>query len=134
VADKNTLALTTAPYPRNQTELRSFLGLCNVYLRFVPRFSTLAAPMNALLCKCMPPLLGLLSSEAIGVFNTLRDRLLSPPVLALPRTDGRIWLDTDVSDGQLGCCYLQAQLDGKSLPLGYWSRTLNAAERNYSTT
>jgi hypothetical protein len=55
VAEKNTTALRTAPLPRTQTELRSFLGLCNVYRRFVPHFSALAAPLNALLCKGMPP-------------------------------------------------------------------------------
>jgi Reverse transcriptase (RNA-dependent DNA polymerase) len=46
VAEKNTTALKTAPLPRTQTELRSFLGLCNVYRRFVPRFSAIAAPLN----------------------------------------------------------------------------------------
>ena len=134
VAEKNTTALRTAPLPRTQTELRSFLGLCNVYRRFVPRFSALAAPLNALLCKGMPPQLGPISEGGIAAFNALRDRLLSPPVFALPRAEGKIWLDTDASDGQLGCCLLQLQPDGKSLPLGYWSRTLNSAERNYSTT
>ena len=29
---------------------------------------------------------------------------------------------------------MQEQPSGPALPLGYWSRTLNAAERNYSTT
>ena len=134
VAEKNTNALKAAPLPRTQTELRSFLGLCNVYRRFVPRFSAIAAPLNALLAKGTPPQLGPLPSAAITAFNLLRERLLSPPVLALPRAEGALWLDTDASDGQLGCCLIQNQPDGKSLPLGYWSRTLNAAERNYSTT
>jgi RNase H-like domain found in reverse transcriptase len=55
-------------------------------------------------------------------------------VLALPRTEGALWLNTDASDGQLCCCLFQEQRDGKPLPLWYWSRTLNTAERNYSTT
>ena len=134
VAEKNTTALKTAPLPRTQTELRSFLGLCNVYRRFVPKFSAIAAPLNAFLGKGTPPQLGPLPPEAVAAFNQLRDKLLHPPVLALPRTEGSLWLDTDASDGQLGCCLLQEQPDGKPLPLGYWSRTLNAAERNYSTT
>jgi Reverse transcriptase (RNA-dependent DNA polymerase)/Integrase zinc binding domain len=54
VAEKNTEALKVAPLPRTQTELRSFLGLCNVYRRFIPRFSAIAAPFNTLLCKGMP--------------------------------------------------------------------------------
>jgi Reverse transcriptase (RNA-dependent DNA polymerase) len=36
VAEKNTAALRDASFPRTQTELRSFLGLCKVYRRFVP--------------------------------------------------------------------------------------------------
>jgi hypothetical protein len=82
----------------------------------------------------MPPHLGCLTLEAIAAFETLRDRLLSPPVLALPRAVGQMWFDTDASDGQLGCCLLQRQPDDQTLPLGYWSRTLSSAERNYSTT
>jgi RNase H-like domain found in reverse transcriptase/Reverse transcriptase (RNA-dependent DNA polymerase) len=134
VTENNTTALRTAPLTRAQTKLRSFLGIFNVYRRFVPHFSTLAAPLSALLCKCMPPQLGPIPKDGVVAFNTLRDRLLSPPVLALPRAKGQMWLDTEASDGQLGCCLLRLQPDGKPLPLGYWSRTLNAAEKNYSTT
>jgi RNase H-like domain found in reverse transcriptase len=134
VAENNTTALRKALLARTQTELRSFLGLFNVYRRFVPYFSTLAAPLNTLLCKCMPPQLGPIPQDGLVAFNTLRDRLLSPPVLAQPRAKGQMWLDTDAFEGQLGCCFLQLQPDGKPLPLGYWSRTLNSAEKNYSTT
>jgi RNase H-like domain found in reverse transcriptase len=75
-----------------------------------------------------------LSSQQMDAFNTLRDKLLSPPVLALPRATGKMWLDTDTSDGQLGTCLLQEHINGQTLQLRYWSRTLNPAERNYSTT
>ena len=44
-------------------------------------------------------------------------------------------LDTDASQGKIGCALLQLDADGDTLhPVGYWSRTLNDAERNYSTT
>jgi RNase H-like domain found in reverse transcriptase len=59
---------------------------------------------------------------------------MSPPLLALPLPTGKLWLDTDVSYGQLGTFLLQENSDGQTLPLGFWSRTLNPAERNYSTT
>jgi RNase H-like domain found in reverse transcriptase len=90
--------------------------------------------MNSLLCKGMPPQLGPISPEGVRTFNALRDRLLSPPILALPRAEGPMWLDTDASEGQIGCCLLKLQPDGKPLPLGYWSRTLNSAEKNYFAT
>jgi RNase H-like domain found in reverse transcriptase len=136
VAEKNTDALKGETLPRTQTELRYFLGLCNVYRRFVPRFAALAAPLNIYLTKGNPPVLGELSEAARQAlaFEALRQKLLSPRVLGLPRRDGHLWLDTDASDAQLGCCLLQEQPSGPAFPLGYWSHTLSAAERNYSTT
>ena len=54
VASKNTEAVEGFKEPRTQTELRSFLDLCNVYRRFVPNFARTAAPLNALLRKGCP--------------------------------------------------------------------------------
>jgi Reverse transcriptase (RNA-dependent DNA polymerase) len=51
VATKNTDALKTAKPPTTQTELRSFLGLCSVYRRFVLSFAKVASPLNSLLRK-----------------------------------------------------------------------------------
>jgi RNase H-like domain found in reverse transcriptase len=124
-AEKNTAALRNAPVHKTQTELCSFLGLCNVYRRFVPRFAAVAAPLTRLLGKGTSPQLGVFSAQQIDAFNTLRDKLLSPPVLTLPRATGKLWLDTDASDGQLRTCLLQEQPDGQTLPLGYWYQTLN---------
>jgi hypothetical protein len=134
VSGKNTRALKTAKPPTTQTELRSFLGLCNVYRRFVPGFAKVAAPLNALLRKGESPQLGELTATQLQAFESLRDRLLSPPILALPKAEGQFILDTDASAEQIGCCLLQGQADGEKLPIGYWSRGLTGAERNYSTT
>lgn len=134
VADKNTHALKTAKPPTTQSELRSFLGLCNVYRRFVAGFAKIAAPLNALLRKGENPQFGTLSEEQLAAFETLRTRLLDPPILALPRAEGLFILDTDASQEQIGCCLFQEQASGTRHPVGYWSRGLTSAERNYSTT
>ncbi|CAN8069905.1 unnamed protein product [Agarophyton chilense] len=47
-------SLKEAKEPRTQTELRSFLGLANVYRRFIPHFADMAAPLNAILRKGQP--------------------------------------------------------------------------------
>jgi hypothetical protein len=73
------------------------------------------------------------NEEQLQSFISLREKLLHPPVLALPKRDGKFILDTDASGDQIGCCVFQEQLDGTH-PIGYWSRSLNPAERNYSTT
>ncbi len=44
-------ALQEALPPRNKTELRSFLGMCNVYRRFVHNYAKIVHPLNVLLKK-----------------------------------------------------------------------------------
>jgi hypothetical protein len=131
---ENTATLNNTKHPTTQTERRSFLGLCNVYRRFVRGFAKIAAPLNLLPRKREPPQLGPLSSEQVTAFDTLRDALLNPLILALPRIEGAFTLDTDASDHQLGGCLLQSQPDRSQRPVGYWSRGLTSAEKNYSTT
>jgi hypothetical protein len=58
VAEKNAAALRNSPISKTQTELRSFLGLCNVYRRFVPRFAAVAVPLTSFLGKGTSPQLG----------------------------------------------------------------------------
>ena len=41
-------AVKNWPQPRNIHEVRSFIGLCTYYRRFVPGFSILAKPLHLL--------------------------------------------------------------------------------------
>jgi hypothetical protein len=43
-------------------------------------------------------------------------------------------LDTDASSDQIVCCLFQEHQDAEKHPLGFWSRGLTSAEKNYSTT
>jgi hypothetical protein len=132
VAQKNIDTLEKAVYPTKRTELRSFLGMCNVYRRFVERFAKIAAPLTDLLKKGQPETFEL-NTEQQKSFHVLRDALIEPPILTLPKEGKSYTLDVDACDYQIGACLLQQQDDGKLLPCGYYSRTLNGAERNYST-
>jgi RNase H-like domain found in reverse transcriptase len=134
VAEKTTAALKEVTHPTAQTELRSFLGLCNVSRLFFKGFAKIAAPLNILLRKGETPQLSPLSPEQVFAFDTLRASLVHPPILALPRIEGAFTPDMDASDHQLGCCILQEQPDGTQKPFGYWSRGFTSADKNYSTT
>lgn len=134
VAEKNTDDLKQCRYPEKQTQLRSFLGMCNVYRRFVPNFARVAAPLNALLCKGNPPQLPTSTAEQEKAFNLLKDALVYPPILRLPRPDREYSVDTDACKDQIGCALMQTSEDGKRHPVGFWSRSLHPPEKNYSAS
>jgi hypothetical protein len=54
--------------------------------------------------------------------------------LELPLNKGRYILDTDDSAEQIGCCLLQEHAEGRKHPIGFYSRSLKAAELNNSNT
>lgn len=114
--------------------MRSFLGLCNVFRRFVPNFSRIAAPLNKNVAKGQPATFDGLDETEQAAYETLKKALIRPPVLALPQLDGHYIIYTDACDEQVGCVLLQVQPDGTESPVGYFLRTLNNAERNYTTT
>ncbi len=128
----NTKSLREALPPSTRTQLRSFLGLVNVYRRFIPNFSTVAGPLNELLKKDAPTTFELVENQQ-QAFQTLIDAVLSPAVLALPQSGLPYSVDTDASAYGIGCALFQTHPDGTRKPIGFWSRSLTDAERNYST-
>ena len=117
--------------PRDVPEVRSFLGICNVYRKFVKDFTKIATPLNKKLNKGKPTKWESLTDGEMTAFETLKEKLVKPPILTLPKANRPLILDTDACDLQLGCVLLQQQEDSKTwLPLGFWSRTLSSAEKN----
>ena len=137
VATENTKAFEHAAFPRIATQVRSFLGAGNVYRRFVKNFSGITKPLNSMLKKDARPSWGNHGPDAVEAFETLKRKLISPPVLALLKRGRPYMIDTDTSAYQLGAKLLQQQDPSKPkewVPVEYWSKTLNSAEQNYSAT
>jgi hypothetical protein len=124
-----------AKLPRIKTELRAFLGICNVYRRFIPKFETIAAPLTRYLRKDSPDSFDLEESpDAVADFEQLRSMLTSPPTLALPKQSLEYILDTDATESKLSACLQQRDEHGVLHPIGYWSRQLSPTERRYHIT
>ena len=66
-------------------------------------------------------------------FHALIEAVTAPLVPALPKPRDQFILDTDACDYQIGCALFQLQ-EGQKKLVGYWSRTLQPAERNYCVT
>ena len=70
--------------PETRTHTKSFLGLCNVYRRFVINFAPKAPALNVLVKKGQPAKLLSLTKDQIGAYNNLKEALIKPPILSLP--------------------------------------------------
>ena len=119
------------PLPQTKTQLRSFLGTCQFYSKFVPNFSVIATPLTNMLKKGIKePLLW--SKDAEIKFSKLKEALDSPPVLQLPDITKPFVVRTDASSCGLGAVLLQ-YWDGVPHPVAYASRKLLDRQTRYST-
>ena len=118
------------PTPKNLKEVRSFLGLCSYYRRFVQGFSEIASPLHELTKKNHR--FGW-TTECEDSFKLLKEKLVSSPILAMPVDDGQYFLDTDACDVGIGAVLSQEQ-NGCERVIAYASRSLSKSERNYCAT
>jgi hypothetical protein len=94
------------PVPKNLMESRSFVGLCSYYRRFIKDFSKIAGPLYALTKKNATFAWG---PEQQAAFEELKSKLISAPILRIPRDEGLYIIDTDASDQGLGAVLSQVQ-------------------------
>ena len=130
VQDDKIATVRDWPTPQNLTELRSFLGLCSYYRRFISGFADIAAPLHKLQRKNVA---FVWTEEQSGAFNRLKEALISAPVLGMPTGSGTFYLDCDASDIGLGAVLSENQ-NGSEVVIAYASCTLSKAERNYDVT
>ena len=82
------------PPPKTQKEVKQFLGLIGYYHKFIPRFSDLAQPLNALTRKNVSFEWTPISQE---FFELLKTSLMTEPVLTYPDPNLPYVLFTDAS-------------------------------------
>jgi transposase InsO family protein/predicted aspartyl protease len=118
------------PTPTNLTEVRSFIGLCSYYRRFVKDFGAIAAPLNSLSGKNHA---FVWDESCQKSFDALKQCLISAPTLAMPNDVDSFVLDTDASAWAIGAVLSQNQ-EGIEKPVAYASRKLSKQEMNYCVT
>lgn len=94
------------PIPRSPTDVRAFLGLCSYYTRFVHKYAFIAHPLHRLTQKHVP---FEWTEECSTAFQTLKDALTSPPIMAFPNFHQPFILSTDASNYAVGAVLSQIQ-------------------------
>lgn len=74
-------------------------------------FAWIAAPLNRKLQNDETKKFGALTTEDAAGIKALQNRLLSPPVMAVPYADGYFVLGTDVCNVLVACVRLQKERD-----------------------
>ena len=128
LADK-VKAVEEAPAPRNVQELKSFLGLLTYYGKFLPNMSSVLAPLYRLLGKDTPWSWATAEKKS---FQAAKDLLTSSQLLVHYNPKLQLVLACDASAYGVGAVLAHKMPDGSERPIGYASRSLSKAERNYS--
>ncbi|GFU69953.1 retrovirus-related Pol polyprotein from transposon 297 [Trichonephila clavipes] len=127
---EKTSAILVIPPPKNVKQLQSFLQTCSWYRKCIANFSEIARSLSNLTKKkaCWK-----WSEEEEKAFQTLKQCLVSPPILKQADFSKSFLIRTDASNYALEAVLLQGE-DKEEHPVEFTSRLLNPAERNYSTT
>ncbi|GJZ64703.1 hypothetical protein Tco_0621124 [Tanacetum coccineum] len=111
--------------PTTPTEVRQFLGLAGYYRRFIEGFSLISKPLTKLTQKNKKYEWGTEEDEA---FQTLKQKLCSAPILALPEGTENFVVYCDASHKGYGAVLMQ-----REKVIAYASRQLKKHEENYTT-
>lgn len=116
--------------PKTVRQVRQFLGMTGWYQRYILNYSAVAAPITDLLKKTDR---FTWTPEAQNAFDMLKSRLVTAPVLTHPNFELPFYIQCDASRTGVGGVLFQI-IDGEEHPIGYMSKKLNTAQRNYSVT
>ena len=122
--------------PRNPKEVKQFLGLIGYYRKFVPQFSDLARPLNALTRKNTVFEWTPVCQES---FELLKASLMTEPILTYPDPSLPYVLFTDTSKYAWACVLTQEKthmVEGKEIkilhPITYMSGLFRGSQMNWA--
>jgi hypothetical protein len=116
------------PPPKTVSQLRSFLGFCNFYHRFIEHYADKCQWLNILLKKTQP---WIWNEEQHTAFEVLKVAYMNEPVLLIPDLTKPFEIEADASLYATGAVLHQEDTNGEQHPVAYYSKSLSPPERNY---
>ena len=122
-------AIQNFPRPRNQKQLKGFLGLTNFYNRFTSRYAETTSLLIQLLKKerCFK-----WTEQHDRQFNLVKELFIDTVILKHPDLKKQYYLQTDASNYALGGQLFQYDDEGHIAVVAFTSRTFKGAELNLS--
>ena len=116
------------PTPKCVKNVQWFLGFGNFYWKFIPKFSTLAAPLNNLLKKDTA---FEWTEETQLAFEELKQQLTSAPVLMMPDQTKPFHIECNASRYTSGAVLTQLVNNRDWHPIAFLSKTFDEMKHNY---
>jgi hypothetical protein len=111
-------------------KVRSFLGLCSYYRKFIRSFSILAYPLTRLTRTGCDVANESPTGECRDAIEALKKAITSKPVLIPPREDRRFIVKTDsASTLGIGAVLTQTDDDGRERVVAYYGRAFKQQRR-----
>jgi len=133
INDETRCAIKSFPRPKNIKALQAFLGLANWDRRFIKNLARLTKPLERLLKKNVK---FEWKEEEHEAFNAIKQAFEEAPTLYLIKANMYFGIDVDASKTGIGARLFQYN-DSKptrKYTIGYASRSLKNAEKNYTIT
>ena len=129
--DRHVEAVKNFPQPRDVKALQRFLGVVNFFRRFIHSTSAMLVPLTDALKLSLKEFEW--SSSMTAAFSAAKDALASAAVLRHLDLDAAVSLAVDASAAHVGGVLQQWDAGVAAwAPLGFWSKKLSSAEKNYS--
>lgn len=129
LADRCT-AIRNMVRPKSPKEARRFVGTVNYLSGFFPHVQSILKPLHQLSRKHKH---FKWTEEHETTFIKIKDLMMNPPILHLPKDQGMFNIYSDTSRIATGS-YITQTVNGKENLLGYYSKILPSACQRYSVT
>jgi len=121
--------ISEIPFPHNKKSMQSFLGQINFVKRFVPDFSQIILPLQAMIKKNSVFKWGSAEKEA---FELIKQSIINAPALNTPNFSNHFTLYTIASNSSYAAVLTQLNNHNLEAPISFFSSNLQGAELNYS--
>jgi transposase InsO family protein len=126
--DKKIMDIVQWQWPMMVCGVREFISFVNFYRRWIPGFSDVAKPLHALFQKDHK---WDWTENEQTAFKVLKWQVSQAPVLIHANPEKMFRMETNASNYAYGAVLSQKQTNGQHHPIGYMSKSMNPAERNY---